>query len=287
MLISILFQYIIFGISYIKSMMNMYEIINSIFNGDKVCDSLDSRIYQLSLSDNEIRSVYELTWNIITNHDIFKRMTQNDTSIYSFKNRKILIWNGYLKRLSLEKWDYNLIKSLTTFEKKFIGDLISNTLNIFNTLRICHKDTINNSDSIKEAIIDIISQNTCFILNGINKHLPSVIYKTCKGLIGHYKECYGEFEMNYIYNTIKENQKQLLIAECLTSNYDVSNITETRHLQTFQYSFGTTDYNWSNDISIPILLLVISCFCAFIGYICYNTSSIKRADDIRRNQNFI
>ncbi|WUR03613.1 putative SP-containing membrane protein [Vairimorpha necatrix] len=256
----------------VESNKKYIDLINSIIYNEEPCDSLEKRIQEKSLSENNIRILCEMVWNIITNHDIFKRMIKTDTSINSFNNKKTKLWQGYIDLILNKDVDSDLSNSFTTFEKKFIQELINSTTEYYDILRICFKDVLNSTNYTKDSLENIISINTCYIKNGIQRNIPSFFFKSCGDLIGHYTNCDRKELSNLIYN-----EDQLYIAECPyddinfkiigMENTNVSDVLE--HIN-FEHLFNIKEEEetanlWSSMSIFIIILMLTGLIFMFLG----------------------
>ncbi|WUR03618.1 uncharacterized protein VNE69_05207 [Vairimorpha necatrix] len=105
----------------------------------------------------------------------------------------------------------------------FIDNMHATTSEYFNTLRLCYKDIINENNSIKNSIIDVINQNMCFIQNGLIENFPSFVSKMCKDVVSYYSFCGKLSGREYMFNVIKFKHNQIVKAECFNENYDFVN----------------------------------------------------------------
>ncbi|WUR03639.1 putative SP-containing membrane protein [Vairimorpha necatrix] len=244
----------------------LHDMINSNLTKDQLCDSLDNKVGGNGLSLLTVRIYSELFWETITNHKIFKDMVQNDVSIYSFVNLRYLLKDGYVELIRqlfrIIKWDPYSLDFLSMSEKKFIYELVEGTLHYYNVLRLCYKDIINNSNSTKETIENIITENTCFLPKDANGQFSSFVYKMCDGLYPYYMLCYQDLWMNYTLNDLRNNFNSLSKSECTDNalvfknitdyvNSKMNNITEDLKIQPLHmYTEENTSYNGKNGIKL-------------------------------------
>ncbi|WUR03596.1 uncharacterized protein VNE69_05185 [Vairimorpha necatrix] len=203
---------IMFGI--INTSDNVETVLKEIINNDEICEELDYRIVTYKLSECHVRVFTKLIWDTITNHDIFQKMIQDDTSKNSFTRRSSQLYDGYLETLSLKKWDNKLMRSLSRKEKTFIDKIILGIFEYHDMLRLCYKDIINSSTSVIKTIEGIINLHTCFVPIDISVNLPSPVYKMCRGLIPHFKACYGKNGTQYLQEESFKIHEQLINAKC-------------------------------------------------------------------------
>ncbi|WUR03610.1 putative SP-containing membrane protein [Vairimorpha necatrix] len=283
---------------------NVVDLLKSVISNIEICDSLDSTVYLKTQSDDSIRSFYDIVWNEITNHEIFINLTQNNTSENNWDNRRSTLYECYLERLGQQKWDYNITNLLTSSEKIFLNNIINITVEYFNMLRVCYKDNIIKSNSTQETFEEIIRENTCFIQNNHNSSLPIIVYKKCKSLIKAYYGCYGKESVEFLYDKINQNQKQMLIANCMDENYDFKNATYdiitnleniidedytsnkinnvTEHIV---YNMFKTFHENRTDSFLNVWFIVFIGFMLigtvlFIGYKFYRRNKIQRSYDV-------
>ncbi|WUR03636.1 putative SP-containing membrane protein [Vairimorpha necatrix] len=286
-LVCILTQLFIFKTYTTKSCKNISDPIDLIIKSGKICDVLNTKFNETGLSFETVQSFGESMWYAVINHEIFINMTKNIIMKADFSQRLINLKNAYLEMIRgifiTSTWNSTIIDLIPANDQHFIDELIYGTLEYYNMLLMCYKDRILSSNCIKDAIEEIIRQNTCYIKNGTEK-FPSLVFKICKGLIPHFKECYKDKGMEYIYNEIKYNQDQLLRAECINnSNYDVSNIKNITDI--FTYDFLNVNYDnkvAENDTgTVPLIskwgFLILMCLgLLLLGWVYYKKRIRKK-----------
>ncbi|WUR03611.1 putative SP-containing membrane protein [Vairimorpha necatrix] len=248
----------------IKTEESYKEIIfNKIFINVKKCDTIEKRINENNLSLEHIKFFFEIVWNTITNHEIFKRIVQDDTSENSFLKRKDLLREDFFQSLHNKERNLRLLNTLTNSEKMFCSHLYICAREYYDMFINCYKDTLIESNSLVQTLEHIIKKNTCFIRNGINENLPKVVFKMCRGLVKYYNECYGEFINEHLNNELKNNQLQLTKAICPKDALNM-NITEV-------FSNGIVNTNITDVLEIVDTnygKINVFLYTAFLIFVC-------------------
>ncbi|WUR03617.1 putative SP-containing membrane protein [Vairimorpha necatrix] len=265
------------------------DLLSKVLNDAKICDSLDKRIYENNISKDNVRIFYEILWNAITNHTIFKKMTQVNRLTNSFTSRSTLIKKGYLQMLNQNEWDYMVENSLTKPEINFIEYLFLGAKEYYEMLRHCYNPHKTQRKLTRKLLEDFFEQNTCFLKDGINENIPSFVYKLCKDLIPHYNKCYGKLEFQFLSGEIIKKHDLLLNPKCINNNYDFTNITSIfpkgyNYLAenmtiTRSYKYDSTVFFESAIFIIALICLIIS-FIVFSYYIYYKRCKTPRSNEI-------
>ncbi|WUR03638.1 putative SP-containing membrane protein [Vairimorpha necatrix] len=288
---SFLSSYIIFCITNTDDNVSklLHSMVNSNLTRNQTCDSLNNNVGGSGQSVETIKAFSKLFWETIINHDIFKRLTKNNTATSFFVDIRALLQDRYLELVKqafkLTKWDPDLLLYFPSSEKIFTYDLVGGTLDYYNMLRLCYKDTINNSNSTQEAIKQIFIENTCFIPKGLSDIIPSTVFKMCKGLRPYYDECYGNRSTLLFLEDVKKNQEKLSTAECMTNLYDFKNITTAINNTTENIRFeylnmsedqSTNFYGWFGSI-FGVGIIIFCLVFILSGYLYYKKNNEKRS----------
>ncbi|WUR03614.1 putative SP-containing membrane protein [Vairimorpha necatrix] len=241
--LNIFYQLIMFMTFFSKCSNVVENALKEIINSDKICNSIERDKYEKNLAFDNVRILGEVVWNTITSNTVFKNITQNDTSENSFANRSSIMKLGYLDLMNTETHTTNFFEIFSEGEQNFLNEIITNTYNLFITLHHCFQGTVHNETSALEIIEKIITENTCFIANGINENLPSVVYKLCDGFIPNYQECFGENGMEYLSNYLKYNENELLKYKCIIDDRNTREFIE-----------------YTNKITEDIIIVMVSIY---------------------------
>ncbi|WUR03549.1 putative SP-containing membrane protein [Vairimorpha necatrix] len=256
----------------------MEDLLNSMINRNltmqDTCDSLMNSFKKEDMSSEAVRGYSVFFWDIITNHSIFKNMTENNDSIFSFRELRNFLRDAYLKKIKSvfrkTKWNPYLLNKFSIEEKNFIYDMVNLTLEYYNSLRLCYKDKINKANSTVNLVEDIIRENTCFIRNNKSEHLPTFVVKTCTGQLYGYFICYRYDWMDRALKFLTNNQNLLSKAECINDNYDFRNFSLEIITKPMGFAVQEDSYN-SVNFSFMIFMGIIICFIlTFLGYKYYN-----------------
>ncbi|WUR03602.1 putative SP-containing membrane protein [Vairimorpha necatrix] len=208
---------VIFFIKSIKTSINVDDCLKEAVNSPNVCEPLVTQLYVNYSYDLNAQVFHDFIWNAITNHEIIARMTSNDTSENSFVNRSNIMKEKFFEFLIYG--DYNPNVTISKQEKDFLAEMISDSTILYDILRTCYKDVINDASSTTETIKEIIRQHTCFIQDGISAKLPLPVIKFCKGQLKPSDDCLNDAEdWDCFRKYLKMNGDLLTKAECTNSN---------------------------------------------------------------------
>ncbi|WUR03601.1 putative SP-containing membrane protein [Vairimorpha necatrix] len=279
--------YLLFMTIAIQTINNEEFVLNSLVFYSNNCDDVVDTQYNLALSESDIQIFYDLIWNIITNHYIFKRITQNDTAEHSFVVRRDIIHRAFDQKFGRKIVDFSLWKQVIAPEELFVNEILKVVDKFYIMLRLCYKDTIKSAMSAKNAIKDIVSRNICFIPKGINENLPTIVYKECKNLTSYYDDCYSLKHFKEFQKEILKNQNLLLKAECSNvsnSFYDFT--TEIYSVSDTTISNNNNTTSFFNDIinnNIKNIIINENLFAKthdLVGVFAINSNNITENDNI-------
>ncbi|WUR03603.1 putative SP-containing protein [Vairimorpha necatrix] len=242
---------VLFMLNCIKSSIKIDESLKEAINSTTdVCEPLVKHFYENFSPDLKFHIFYDFIWNSMTDHEIFSRMTVNDSSENSFKNRSDSLKEKFFEYVIYGKFNPNNI--ISKEEKVLVTEIIYGSTEFYDILRMCYKDVIDNSNNATETIQEIIRQHTCFVQNGINAQLPLPVIKMCKGQLNTYDDCFGPNGREHFDIFIKNNSELLSRAECINSNVYYSQIDlipKYRRDSTIETSTNEIDINYQTNIN--------------------------------------
>ncbi|WUR03637.1 putative SP-containing membrane protein [Vairimorpha necatrix] len=272
---------------------NLHDMMNSNLNKSQICNSLHNNVGDNGLSSNAVLDFGFLFWDAITNHDIFKNMTQNITSPESFNFLHLILKVYYIEKIKevfrLKKWNPELLDGISSTVRNFTYEFVDGTLDAYNMLRLCFKDTINDSNSTKESIERILKENTCFIPKGISETIPSFVIKMCAGIRPYYNECYGNRSTLLFLEDVRKNHDQIYRAECSNDIYDFKNMNtkDLRLEDNVKFSYlnmleaKNNGYIFNLSPNLCVGIIIICLMFTFCGYLYYKKCIKKRSDQYK------
>ncbi|WUR03616.1 putative SP-containing membrane protein [Vairimorpha necatrix] len=285
--------FFIHSIIFLSGMIHSNEehaaILANYINTDNLCIGLDSRINADFLIREKVRFFFDFFWNTITNHEIFKRMIEDDISDFSYNNVSVKLKNAFLENLSLKEPDEKYLDALTVNETRFKDEMLRAIFVFYDMLRICFKDTMSKTMAPLDAMKILIRENTCFIKGGISSHLPSFVYKLCNKASVYYNQCPETVRTDDNLKAIHYNNEVFDRGECL-NNHNIE-------LQNFNTNFTAALKDINNVINaevndvgessyylwivLPVILMffVIICIFSYLGFIYYKKRDRKQWDE--------
>ncbi|WUR03452.1 putative SP-containing membrane protein [Vairimorpha necatrix] len=251
-------------IYFIKTSINVddafYEIINR--NDSLLCATLAGNLKGTDLSPITVKVFAEFVWNIITKHLKFSYYTYIKWKDYLNEEKRMLIKSRYmdsiLELFNLKEINISSRYALTSEENKFIDNLKEVTLEYYNMLNDCYKNTILADSSISTVVKSILNYFTCFHYDRGNS-LPIIVVRMCQGVIKPHLKCFGEEGMQSIKDKVENNHMRLYISVCEDNNSD--------HLK-YNFSDHHIGYDFFDDNVQEIVVKSRSnqCFLSILPY---------------------
>ncbi|WUR02786.1 putative SP-containing membrane protein [Vairimorpha necatrix] len=249
------FNLLVFFIVKIKTSIHDTAVIREILNYDtNECylkiNSKTGKNYSLTI----IKEFGIFVWEALTRNVFFVSKLKKYYSLSKFNERNEIYKKYYLKKLIYylngSSEDYIIYNKISESENDFLDIVVRKTSEIFYSFRLCHKDKLDNSDSLLQIMREIIDKGICIETNSIDNRLY-IYEKWCIGFLSYYNRCLNEEFKQRIVDFAEENKNHISKSDCIDSNYDFKHFKFTNKTTFMDLcdAFNITDFNNKSNIA--------------------------------------